>query len=187
MRGAVWCKLKVFLVNRDSTIRKSSGETLYSYGAVTTLNNSQQQAYALQKAINKGLATYRQNHNTTSDTEVNYVLLDDGIQYTKIDKGQSRRLNWKQTNLSPSEKRQIHNEVYTNRKGKGQLTEKQKQKQKEQHKISKSQFKEQTRDKYEGKTMKQKPINTTQKQKEIIKELKSMTPKQRAYILSQLK
>jgi hypothetical protein len=156
MRGSVWCKLKIWLVNKDGSIRKTSGETIYSYGAVTNLNNSNQQSIALQKTINKGLATYREYHDTSSDTEVNYILLDDGIQYTRIEKGETKRIKWTQTTLKPKEKRAIHKEVYLAKEG--QLTEKQKQKPKEKHKISKSQYKEKTRAQYRGIKKKRKPL-----------------------------
>jgi hypothetical protein len=117
-RGSMWVKLRVHQVNRNSTIKKGSAATVYGYSAVTELNTKGQRNYAYQKAVNKALAVYRNNHSLNSDTEVNYNILNDGIQYQsksakyKTKSGRKYKgISYKRSRVNSKDKRAIHKEV----------------------------------------------------------------------------
>lgn len=116
MRGSVWVKVRVWIVNRDGSLRKSSGEQLYSYSAVDTINTEYQRQMLYEKALNKALATYRNNHGLESDEEVNYHLLNSGVQRTSEKvrpDGTHKQLEFVRLKLSTKRKRESHKIVNT--------------------------------------------------------------------------
>ena len=156
MRGSVWAKCRVWLVNKDGSIRKDSGENIYGYGAVTDLNTEYQQEVALSKTINKILATYREHHSLDSDSEVNYHLLSDGIQYTKKDRtGENKRIEWVHGKLDRKTKRKIHREVNLQREKDMQHDIK---KEYAKQDINPKLFKEHTQQEYKGIKVRRKNI-----------------------------
>lgn len=121
-RGSVWTDIEVYTTNKDGTVSQRSFERIYTYGGVYELNTIYQRQLAFEKCISKGLATYRQHHNMNSDDEVNYYLINDGIQYQSpsstytIKSGKKKGtvlhgISYKRTRLTPSQKRESHKKV----------------------------------------------------------------------------
>lgn len=122
MRGSVWTDIECYITNKNGSIRKSSYERIYTYGAVTDLNTRYQRQQAYEKCISKGLATYRQHQNLNSDDEVNYHYINSGIQaqspkstYT-ITRGKRKGtvlhgIAYKRIRLTGAQKRESHRKV----------------------------------------------------------------------------
>lgn len=77
MRGSVWVYLLCYLTNRRGNI--FGKDKVYGYSETRPIDTLEQQRAQFNRAINKALATYRNDHNLDSDTEVGYTLLRDGI------------------------------------------------------------------------------------------------------------
>jgi hypothetical protein len=118
----VWTDIRCYITSKNGKVIKSSYERVYTYGAVTDLNTQYQRQVAFEKSISKGLATYRQHQSLDSEDEVNYYLINDGIQYQSpnstytITKGKRKGtvlhgISYKRTRLSPSQKRESHKKV----------------------------------------------------------------------------
>lgn len=111
MRGSAYVKLRVWMVNRDGSINKKSASIEYGHSQVRDMNNTQQREENFQYAKNQALKQYRNKHQISSDTEINYHLLASGIlSRTELD-GKVRRKYYK-NRISPQRKRELHKQSY---------------------------------------------------------------------------
>lgn len=117
MRGSVWVLLLCYLTNRKGNI--FGKDKVYGYSEVRQINTIEQQKLQYNKAINKALATYRNDHNLDSDVEVGYTHLNDGITYEGKSKGKTI-IKRKKTILTGVDKREVRREVLRTQKEKGE-------------------------------------------------------------------
>lgn len=107
MRGSAFVKLRVWQVNRDGSINKQSADIEYGHSKVRDMNTNYQREENFNFAKNQAIKQYRNTHQLSSDTEVNYHLLASGIiNKTKINGKQVR--NIKSLRITPQRKRHLH-------------------------------------------------------------------------------
>lgn len=107
MRGSAYVKLKIWLVNRDSTINKRSIDIEYGHSSVGEMNNTYEREDSFNRAKNQAIKQYRNAHSLGSDTELNYRLLASGIINTE--KGVRK---YYKNRISPQRKRELHKQSF---------------------------------------------------------------------------
>jgi hypothetical protein len=116
LRGSAWVVIDVWIVNRDSSIRKSSIERCYGHSSNDLMNTNYQREDGFRRALNQAIRYYRNNHSIGSDTEINYSHVKSGI--TNISDIRGKKVKKVYNNrIKGSKKRSFHKEAFLGRQG----------------------------------------------------------------------
>lgn len=116
MRGFVTVKLLMYQTdNRRNNVQAKVYE--YGYSEIMEINNAMQEEMAFKRAVsNAGQKYAYHTQQKYEDVEYNYDLLETWVTYVMKDKRGKRWLSKNPSELSPSTKRKLHNEIKSENK-----------------------------------------------------------------------